>query len=405
MSGGVDSAVVAALLCEAGYDVIGVTLILWKDEGEEEKRWQDRSCCKVGVARHVAKQLAIPHHTIDVQDSFRKAVIDDFCDTYLLGQTPNPCVRCNERIKFTQLLAAARQLGSDFLATGHYARIKKEQNGFTLQKAIDPAKDQSYFLYRLNQETLASTLFPLGEMTKAQVYEKAAALGLPYEEILESQEICFVNQQDYRTVLEQYRPEAVAPGNIVTQSGDVVGTHNGVAFHTVGQRRGLGVALGTRLYVTRIDPATKEVIVGEESDLMQDTLVADQVIWPCAGSERPGHVVADENIADVLDKKEVFITCDDAASPRATNGSGPFAAPVGTGPLGLRVEAKVRYRSPEQPATIIIATGNTFKLLFDQPVRGISPGQSVVLYRGDSVVGGGIIGPATHTDQSLLFPI
>ena len=347
MSGGVDSAVAASLLCESGYDVIGVTLILWKDEGEEEKRWQDRSCCKVGVARHVAKQLAIPHHTIDVQGSFRKEVIDDFCDTYLLGQTPNPCIRCNERIKFTQLLAAAKNLGGDLLATGHYARIKKEQNGFTLQKALDPAKDQSYFLYRLSQETLASTLFPLGEMTKAQVYEKAFALGLPYEEILESQEICFVNQQDYRTVLAQYRPEAVAPGNIVTESGEVVGAHNGVAFHTVGQRRGLGVALGERRYVTRIDPIKKEVVVGHESELMETTLMADQIIWG----------------GDCIGKR---------------------ADPVG---------AKVRYRSAEQPATIIEADQHTFKLLFDQPVRGVSPGQSVVLYRGDSVVGGGIIQP------------
>ena len=241
----------------------------------------------------------------------------------------------------------ARQLGADFLATGHYARIKKGQNGFTLQKAIDPAKDQSYFLYRLSQETLASTLFPLGEMTKATVYKKAFSLGLPYEEILESQEICFVNQQDYRTVLAQYRPEAVAPGNIVTESGEVVGAHNGIAFHTVGQRRGLGVALGERLYVTRIDPAKKEVVVGSESDLMENTLVADQMIWG----------------GDGMGKR--------------------------TGPVG----AMVRYRSAEQPATIIDADQNRVELLFDEPVRGISPGQSVVLYQGDAVLGGGIIRP------------
>jgi tRNA-specific 2-thiouridylase len=349
MSGGVDSAVVAALLCEAGFDVIGVTLVIWKDDGEEEKRWQDRSCCKVGLARHVAKQLGIPHHTVDVQAAFQKEVIDNFCDTYLLGQTPNPCVLCNARIKFAELLSVANKMGADFLATGHYARVASAHpHGFILQKGIDREKDQSYFLYRLSQEQLAKTLFPLGEMKKERVYQKAAALKLPYEEVLESQEICFVNQKDYRDVLTEYRPHAVAPGNIVTESGEVVGSHKGIAFHTVGQRRGLGVSLGERAYVTRIDRVKNEVVIGEATDLLQRELIADQVVWGA-----------------------------DGACPSAV--------------AGATVGVKIRYRSAEKAATLTKASHHSFALLFDEPVSGISPGQSVVLYQGDSVMGGGMI--------------
>jgi tRNA-specific 2-thiouridylase len=348
MSGGVDSAVAAALLQESGYNVIGVTLILWKEEGEEQKRWQDRSCCKVGLARHVAKQLSIPHHTIDVQDAFQKEIIDNFCDTYLLGQTPNPCVRCNERIKFARLLSVARELGGDFLATGHYARIQKNETGYTLLTGIDPKKDQSYFLYRLNQEQLSMTLFPLGEMQKEAVYEKAAALGLPYEEILESQEVCFVNQKGYRSFLAEQRPEAIAPGAIVTESGEVIGSHQGVAFHTVGQRRGLGVALGERIYVTRIDPEKKEIVVGEESDLHQHRLVARNVVW--GGSALLGRI-----------------------------------------PASTSVTARIRYRAQLKPVQMTRMEEESFELIFNESEKGLSPGQSVVLYQGDAVLGGGII--------------
>ena len=380
MSGGVDSAVVAAMLKEEGYNVIGVTLVLWKDEAEDEKRWQDRSCCKVGLARHVAKQLDIPHHTIDAQKAFKAEIIDDFCDTYLLGQTPNPCVRCNALIKFARLLDIAREMGGS-LATGHYARIKQNQNGdatsaggttcggrapsvrYILQTGVDSKKDQSYFLYRLTQEQLASTLFPLGEMNKEAVYQEAASLGLPYENILESQEICFVNQKNYQTFITENRPEAISPGEIIMESGggnisqgahpsqgalprrEVVGTHKGIAFHTIGQRRGLDVALGERVYVTRIDPIKNEVTVGYADALLQRELSADRIVW---------------------------------------GGEGIPAVP-------LRVQAKIRYKSFPKKATLFGADGNTLQMLFDEPERGITPGQSVVLYQGDSVVGGGII--------------
>ena len=347
MSGGIDSAVTAALLQEAGYRVIGVTLTLWKDEGEEEKRWQDRSCCKVGLARHVAKQLSIPHHTIDIQSEFQAEIIDDFCEAYLLGQTPNPCVRCNERMKFGRLLTVARELGADLLATGHYARIQyqPDRNRHALFKGTDLAKDQSYFLYRLHQEQLAATLFPLGGMKKEAVYQKAAALGLPYEEVLESQEICFVTQKDYRVFLAENRPEAEAPGKIVTESGEVVGEHRGVAFYTVGQRRGLGISLGERVYVTRLDPDRKEVVIGSEESLLEKELVAESLVWGGIGS--------------------------------------PTAS--------IRVKGKVRYRTSEEDATLIPISESQVRLLFDRPQRGITPGQSVVFYNGDEVVGGGII--------------
>ena len=246
MSGGVDSAVTASLLQKAGYEVIGLTLTLWEDEGEEEKAWQDRSCCKVGLARHVAKRLSIPHYSLNVRLTFQNEVIDPFCETYLEGKTPNPCVLCNERVKFSQLIKAAERLGADTIATGHYGRIqyRPDQKRYSLLKGSNAEKDQSYFLYRLSQNQLSKILFPLGEMSKEAVYKIAADLELPYEEILESQEVCFVTQKDYRVFLSDARPESKSPGEIVLNTGEVVGQHKGVAFHTIGQRRGLRAARG-----------------------------------------------------------------------------------------------------------------------------------------------------------------
>jgi tRNA-specific 2-thiouridylase len=289
--------------------------------------------------------LDIPHFTVDAQASFKAAVIDDFCDTYLLGQTPNPCVRCNALIKFDRLLSFAKERGADFLVTGHYARIAKQEKGYSLQTGCDSKKDQSYFLYRLTQEQLAATAFPLGAMNKEAVYQKALSLGLPYEEILESQEICFVNQKGYQEFLTENRPESVVPGAIVTESGKVVGSHQGIAFHTVGQRRGLNVALGERVYVTRLDVVKNEVIVGEEDCLLEKALSANRVVWGGAG------------VPD----------------------------------CPMRVEAKIRYRATPKAATLTETDTHSFKISFDEPERGISPGQSVVLYQGDTVVGGGVI--------------
>jgi tRNA-specific 2-thiouridylase len=345
MSGGVDSAVVAALLKEAGYDVLGITLTFWKEE-EEEKRWQDRSCCKVGLARFVCRQLSIPHEVVDLQETFRREVIDDFCDLYLAGETPNPCVRCNERIKFGSLLQIAKERGAAALATGHYARVRPDSAGrWRLLEGRDRSKDQSYFLYRLNQSQLGSIRFPLGEMEKEEVYRKAAELGLPYEEVLESQEICFVNQRNYQDVLVEMRPEARRPGPLLHRDGRTLGTHEGIAFYTVGQRRGLGVSSGQRLYVTEIRPEEDAVVLGEATDLFRREMTVRELNW--IRWETP--------------------------------------------PLPIRVEAKIRYRTPQALARVEPSGVGQVRVVFESPLRGITPGQSVVFYQGDEVVGGGVI--------------
>ena len=348
LSGGVDSAVVASMLVAEGYRVEGVTMRTWREEGEREKRWQDRSCCKIGIAQYVAQQLGIPHRVIEAEARFRAAVIDDFCATYAAGRTPNPCVLCNERVKFALLLEAAEESGADFLATGHYARVAHDAGTgrYRLSKGVDPAKDQSYFLYRLSQAQLAKTLFPLGGLTKADVWAKAEAMGLPVDEIAESQEICFVTQKDYREFIAAQMPEAVRAGVMVGAGGEAVGEHRGVAFYTVGQRRGLGVAAGSRQYVTQLDAERNLVVIGNESDLYTGAcLVEDVHLGSMAAIDEP-----------------------------------------------IRVTAKYRYKTPEAPATVGANRDGLLRVAFDEPQRAVTPGQSIVFYQRDVVVGGGVIG-------------
>lgn len=347
LSGGVDSAVTAALLKEAGHDVYAITLTLSKEEEGEERRWQDRSCCKVGLARYVAEQLSIPHEVIDLQEAFQQEVIDDFCDVYLSGATPNPCVRCNERIKFGRLLKIAKERKGCALATGHYAqtRFDPATRRVRLFQGEDRSKDQSYFLYRLRQSQLDSILFPLGGMQKGEVYQKALEMGLPYEEVLESQEICFVNQRDYREVLAEMRPEANHPGPILDQDEKVVGTHKGIAFYTIGQRRGLGVSAGQRQYVTELRLEQNVVVLGKEEALYRREVIASTLNW--IRWEVP--------------------------------------------PFPLRVHAKVRYRTPMVPAKLETLEKERVRVLFDTPLRGVTPGQSVVFYQENEIIGGGII--------------
>jgi tRNA-specific 2-thiouridylase len=347
LSGGVDSAVVASLLVAEGYRVEGVTLRTWSEPGEREKRWQDRSCCKIGIAQYVAKELGIPHRVIDAQERFRRAVIDEFCATYARGRTPNPCVLCNERVKFALLAEAAEEAGADWLATGHYARVERDAvtGRYGLRKGVDAAKDQSYFLYRLSQTQLRRTLFPLSKFTKGEVWAKAEAMGLPVDEIAESQEICFVTQKDYREFIAARLPETVRDGAMITAEGEIVGAHRGVAFYTVGQRRGLGVAAGERRYVTRLDPERNLVVLGSESDLLSRVCMVEDVHF-CAASEL-------------------------------------------TGPL--RVTAKFRYKTTETVATISPTPGDLVRVHFDDPQRAVTPGQSIVFYDGDLIVCGGVI--------------
>ena len=348
MSGGVDSSVAAKLLKEQGYEVIGVTLKVWEEEDEAttSKRWQERGCCKVGIAKHVAEILDISHQVIDTRKSFQQGVIDDFIGGYLQGTTPNPCVRCNERVKFGGLFQVAEQLGADYIATGHFARIQHDERGTPfLSRGVDTKKDQSYFLYRIPAKWLSKMLFPLGGMEKPQVWVEAKAMGLPVEELKESQEICFVTQGDYREFLKEHAPQATNPGTFIDSEGHELGKHEGVAFYTPGQRKGLGVATGNRLYVQRVVPDLNLVVLGPPEDL--DTQICQ---------------VADLNIFS----RESLVE-------------------------GQRVDVKFRYGSPPVPATILWNSKNSVNVSFETPVRALSPGQSAVFYQGDRVLGGGII--------------
>ncbi len=362
MSGGVDSSVAAKLLKEQGYEVLGVTLKVWEEEDEAatSKRWQERGCCKVGIAKHVAELLDISHQVIDTRESFQKGVIDDFIDGYLQGTTPNPCVRCNERVKFGGLFQVAEQLGADYIATGHFARIQQDEAGTSfLARGLDAKKDQSYFLYRIPAKWLPKMLFPVGAMEKPQVWAEAEAMGLPVDELKESQEICFVTQGDYRDFLKEHAPQATNPGKFVDTEGKELGQHEGVAFYTPGQRKGLGIATGNRQYVQRVVPELNLVVVGPPEDLnTQNCQVADLNIF------------SRENLKE-----------------------------------GQRIDVKFRYGSPPVPATLQWSGETSISVTFETPVRALSPGQSAVFYQGDRVLGGGIIQTSKTSQKSSQPPI
>ena len=336
MSGGVDSSFTAALLLQQGQKVEGVTMKL-----------SAGVCCDIASAQAVCTHLGIAHRVIDMQREFERSVVSNFISEYRAGRTPNPCIRCNDIIKFQALLAHARDNGFDFLATGHYARIERDMaaSRYLLKTGIDTGKDQSYFLYRLTQDQLARILFPLGQMRKKEVRERSRQQKLPAAERPESQEICFVPDNDYRAFLEEHAPDVLKRGEITMTDGTIVGKHKGIAFFTVGQRRKLGVASGERLYVTRIEPETGRVVLGKAADL-----------------QMPELLVSESN----------FIACDALSS-------------------SLSVEVKIRYRSPFEPAVIEPAGPRRVLVRFRRPVAGISPGQAAVFYDGEVVVGGGII--------------
>ncbi len=336
MSGGVDSSVAAALLLQQGYEVEGVTLKLTAG-----------LCCDIGSAQAVCSHLGIPHRMLDMQKEFASAIIGNFIEEYRGGRTPNPCIRCNDIIKFRALLTYARENDFTFLATGHYALVELDpaRSRLTLKKGGDAKKDQSYFLYRLTQDQLAHVLLPLGGLHKTEVRRLARTLKLPAADRPESQEICFVPDNDYRAFLREHAPDTLKPGEMVMTDGKVVGRHKGIAFFTVGQRRKLGVAAGERLYVARIEPGTSRVVLGRVSDL-----------------QRPGMFVAEPN----------FILFDELTS-------------------SLPVEVKIRYRSPLEPAVIEPVSDGRIHVMFKKSVAGICPGQAAVFYNGDVVVGGGTI--------------
>jgi tRNA-specific 2-thiouridylase len=335
MSGGIDSSVAAARLKEEGHEVTGVTM-----------RLNDGDGLNAAAAGRAAQRLGIPHQVVDLRDVFAREVIAHFCREYGEGRTPNPCVRCNRYIKFGALLEKAREAGADYIATGHHARIEKDDNNgrYRLKKGADRQKDQSYFLYALTQEQLGQALFPVGGLTKERVREIAGELGLPAGNRPESQEICFIPGDDYPDFIKDHLPETAHPGPIIDTDGNILGEHPGIAFYTVGQRRGLGIASPEPLYVTAIDPERNAIIAGAKEKTYRRELTAHDLNWLTNRRERP-----------------------------------------------FKARARIRYRNPEAAAEVTPLDNGRVHVEFARPQMAITPGQAVVFYDGDSVIGGGTI--------------
>ena len=350
MSGGVDSSVAAALVKSAGYDTIGITLQLY-DHGEAVKR--KGACCAgqdIHDARNVAASLDIPHYVLDYESLFRESVIDNFADTYLSGHTPIPCVRCNETVKFKDLLTTAKDLGAEALVTGHYIETSFNDGQWQMRRPVDEKRDQSYFLFSTTPEQLSFLRFPLAHLTKNEIREFAAKLALPVADKPDSQDICFVPNGDYATVIERLRPDCSLPGEIVDMDGNILGQHQGVLHYTVGQRRGLGVAIGEPLYVVRIDADTRQVIVGPKDALARRTIMLDEVNW-----------LGGEMLSDPID-----------------------------------VKVKIRSTGSPVRANLTLLQGQRAEVSLDIPEEGVSPGQACVFYGADEgpaarVLGGGWI--------------
>ena len=346
MSGGVHSSVAAKLTQDAGFDCIGCTMKLYENEDAGVPR--SRGCCTLDDAedaRSVAYRLHMPFYVFNFTQDFRACVIDGFVRSYCAGRTPNPCIDCNRYLKFDRLYERARVLGCDCIVTGHYARIAQENGKYVLKKALDASKDQSYVLYNLTQEQLAHTRFPLGELHKTQTRQIAAVCGFVSASKPDSQDICFVPDGDYAAVITRLTGRPPAPGDFVDLQGNVLGRHRGLIHYTIGQRRGLHLAYTEPLYVCDIRPETNTVVLGPNSAVFRSALTAGEFNW----------------IAGI--------------------------APDGP----VRCKAKIRYRQPEQPALATVLPDGRVKIEFDAPQRAVTPGQAVVLYDGDTVLGGGRI--------------
>ena len=348
MSGGVDSSVAAWLLKEQGYEVIGVTMQIWQDENEVTLE-ENGGCCGLSAvedARRVAGLLDIPHYVMNFKADFKRFVMDYFISEYLAGRTPNPCIACNRYVKWEALLKRSLDIGAAYIATGHYARISRLANGrYVLRQSVTAAKDQTYALYSLTQEQLAHTLMPVGAYTKEEIREIAGKLGLSVARKPDSQEICFVPDQDYAGFIERTTGKPPPEGNFVQSDGTVLGRHKGIIHYTIGQRRGLGLAMGRRVVVTEIRPDTNEVVIGEQEDVWTDQLEANRLNWMA--------------VSDLKEKQEAT--------------------------------AKIRYNHAGTPCTLQKTGPDQISVRFHEPVRAVTPGQAVVFYEGDCVLGGGTI--------------
>lgn len=348
MSGGVDSSVAAYLLKQQGYDVVGVTMQIWQDESHEEIE-NKGGCCGLSAvddARRVAAMLDIPYYVMNFKSEFKRDVIDYFVREYLAGRTPNPCIACNRYVKWESLLTRSIQIGADYIATGHYARICELPNGrYAIRNSVTAKKDQTYALYNLTQEQLKRTLMPIGDYTKEEVRKIAEDIGLMVARKPDSMEICFVPDNDYASFIEKETGVTSVPGDFVDVDGNVIGKHRGVIHYTVGQRKGLGIALGKPAFVVAIRPEQNQVVIGEDRDVYTERLYA---------------------------KNLNFMAVDDIPEP-------------------VHVKAKIRYSHEGAYCTVRKIDSDTIECIFDQPVRAVTPGQAVVLYDGEYVLGGGTI--------------
>lgn len=348
MSGGVDSSVAAWLLKNQGYDVIGVTMQIWQDE-EEAAMEEHGGCCGLSAvddARRVAAALEIPYYVMNFKKEFKENVIDYFIDDYLHGRTPNPCIACNRYVKWESLLKRSLDIGAEYIATGHYARVEKLPNGrYAICNSATAAKDQTYALYNLTQEQLSRTLMPVGEYTKDQIRAMADEIGLLVAHKPDSQDICFVSDDDYASFIEEESDQKIPEGNFVTPDGKILGRHKGIIHYTIGQRKGLGLSLGYQAFVLEIRPDTNEVVIGMNEDLMTTRVRANKLN---------------------------FMTVEDLEGE-------------------MRVFAKIRYNHKGDWCTVRKTGEDEIECIFETPQRAVTPGQALVLYDGDYVLGGGTI--------------
>ncbi|RDU24279.1 tRNA 2-thiouridine(34) synthase MnmA [Anaerosacchariphilus polymeriproducens] len=348
MSGGVDSSVAAYLLKEQGYDVIGVTMQIWQDE-EQSVQEENGGCCGLSAvddARRVANDLSIPYYVMNFKSQFRENVMDYFVEEYLHGKTPNPCIACNRYVKWESLLKRSLDIGADYIATGHYAQIEQLPNGrYTLKKSATAAKDQTYALYNLTQFQLEHTIMPVGQYTKEEIRQIANRIHLKIANKPDSQEICFIPENNYAKFIEDYTDAKIAEGNFVTVDGEIIGKHKGITHYTVGQRKGLNLSMGHPVFVVELRPETNEVVIGENKDVFAKELYANKL-----------------NFMAMEDLKEE-----------------------------MKVTAKIRYSHKGAVCTIKKVEDDKVHCVFEESQRAITPGQAVVFYQDDYVIGGGTI--------------